>query len=75
MARTKRSQLNGHCVWTNDDDGPWTTDCGQSFEFTTDGPRENKFNYCYFCGRALKAAGLPRVGRHEVSPSSGAERP
>lgn len=53
MARTKRP-VGERCRWKEDPDGPWQTECGQSFQFETDGPKENKFHYCYHCGRPLK---------------------
>jgi hypothetical protein len=43
------------CVWSPDDDGVYQTTCGHSFEFTTDGPVENKMAFCGYCGRRLTA--------------------
>jgi hypothetical protein len=45
----------GTCEWREEDDdgGPWNTDCGQMFTFTDDGPKENGFKYCCYCGRRL----------------------
>ena len=40
------------CVWWNED-GVWYTDCGELFEFTVDGPKENSFKYCYRCGKMI----------------------
>lgn len=34
--------------------GEWTcSECGESFEFEVDGPRENHYRYCSFCGRRV----------------------
>lgn len=41
------------CQWTEDEDGVWHTGCGTAFCFDTDGPAENKFNFCYRCGKPL----------------------
>ena len=53
MARRK---IEPHpvCDWREDDDGIWHTGCGTSFFFDTDGPAENKFNFCYHCGAKLR---------------------
>ena len=40
------------CVWT-DDDHHYGTQCGRAFEFIDDGPSENRFFYCPFCGGRL----------------------
>lgn len=41
------------CVWTEDDDGAWDTSCDNRFEFTADGPEENDFAFCPYCGKNL----------------------
>lgn len=51
------------CTWTKEDEGPWHTECNNAFEFTTDGPKENEFKHCCFCG-----------GKIEVKEASDAER-
>jgi hypothetical protein len=38
------------CQWKEDENGPWATQCGQSFEFTYDGVKENGFKFCCYCG-------------------------
>lgn len=40
------------CHWCENDTA-WETSCGELFIFTTDGPRENKFKYCSYCGGRL----------------------
>lgn len=47
------------CVWYLDDIGgesAWETDCHHTFEFNDDGPVENGFKFCPYCGVALAAA-------------------
>ena len=46
---TKKPQ----CQWTEDADGVWETACGEMFLFETDGPLENGFLFCPYCGRKL----------------------
>jgi len=55
--RKPTASLLGHrhddtCTWSTDD-GVWGTTCGNCFEFTTGGPRENKMEFCPYCGGAL----------------------
>ena len=38
------------CEWKQDDDGVYNTDCDHRFEFTAEGPRENGFLFCPYCG-------------------------
>ena len=45
--------MTGRCTWFQEVDGQWATSCGESFEFTDDGPNENRFSYCCYCGGAL----------------------
>lgn len=41
------------CAWMLDEDGDYGTECGDTFVFTVDGPKENNFKFCPFCGGAL----------------------
>ena len=34
--------------------GTWWTSCGQGFQFTNDGPTENGFGFCPYCGGQLE---------------------
>ena len=61
MARTKRP-INARCVWREDDDGVWATSCGNLFQFDVDGPSENKFTHCPYCGAHLKAEAIKAWG-------------
>lgn len=48
-----------HCDWGHEDDyGIHETSCGHTFEFTTDGVKENDFKYCPYCGKLISVATL-----------------
>ena len=49
-----RKQTHGECAWKEDDEVGWKTDCGEAFVFNDDGPRENRFSFCPYCGGVLK---------------------
>ena len=42
------------CVWTEDDEGIWSSTCNQEAEFLSGGPQENGYRYCPYCGMALE---------------------
>ena len=45
------------CVWNEGFDyGIYNTQCGEAFEFTDGGPKENEFRFCPYCGRRLQEA-------------------
>lgn len=47
---------DGKCFWSLQDDvhrSVWSTECGNVFEFMSEGPRENDFHYCPYCGNWL----------------------
>ena len=54
------------CTWREDlqpdGDVAWETECQNLFVFTTDGPAENHFNYCPYCGDVLLIAPPPSEG-------------
>jgi hypothetical protein len=43
------------CQWTYESDPTcaWNTGCGNLFAFTEEGPKENEFKFCCYCGGAL----------------------
>jgi hypothetical protein len=41
------------CDWKENEDGQWPTGCGHCFDFIDDGPEENGFKFCPFCGGML----------------------
>lgn len=43
--------MNETCVWTEDEDGSWWTECEQGFVFADGGPDANRFAYCPYCGK------------------------
>lgn len=44
------------CRWEPDGDGIWETECGNTFQFSDSGPRDNGFEFCPYCGCSLKSA-------------------
>jgi len=55
----ERIKMDKECKWTEDDAGDWDSDCGDSFIFNNDGPVENHFKFCPYCGRKLKQINWP----------------
>jgi len=44
-------KVRKECHWTYDDYlCAWDTGCKNCFQFTEDGPHQNKFAYCPYCG-------------------------
>lgn len=44
------------CTWTHDDvDGGFDTSCGEKFYLDSGTPKENKMDYCCYCGGRLVA--------------------
>ncbi len=48
-----------HCTWTWDDasENLWETSCAQLHEFIEDGPKENNYKFCPYCGKVIKVMG------------------
>ena len=42
------------CVWIEDSDGVWNTDCGVTWVFSDGSPAENRTNFCHHCGHPVK---------------------
>lgn len=40
------------CPWSYDE--YWSSPCGVEFVFDNDGPTENKFKFCYGCGKPIE---------------------
>lgn len=54
VARDQHDALQfRECIWTPDINGIWETQCDNMFEFTDDGPHDNGFKYCPYCGGKL----------------------
>lgn len=47
------------CAWTVEEDGLWNTGCGNAFLFEVEGPHENGFKFCPYCGKPLEAVHAP----------------
>ena len=41
------------CVWQEDQDGNWDTQCGGCFVIEDGTPSENNMKYCCYCGEWL----------------------
>jgi len=42
------------CIWTDQEDGTWLSECGVLWCFEADGPEENGMKFCPFCGKKLQ---------------------
>lgn len=67
------------CVWAQNDEGQWETECMECFEFTSGSPLENRFEHCPYCGRRL-IEGQPeddgdKTDNGAVVPWNGGEPP
>jgi hypothetical protein len=41
------------CIWTEDEDGNWRTECGNQFIMIDGNPYDNGFIFCAYCGKVL----------------------
>lgn len=44
--------MSERCVWREDENGDWYTDCGEQHEFLIGRPFDNLY-YCPYCGRDI----------------------
>ena len=44
------------CTWTetDDEDGIWSSSCGELWSFIDGGPKENRVSYCHHCGKKVE---------------------
>jgi hypothetical protein len=50
----KEKTMNDVCKWKYDEiTGAWETSCDNLFSFLADGPVENNFKFCPYCGREI----------------------
>jgi len=42
-----------YCLWNEDAEGIWHTDCKNAHEFFVGGPKDNKYFFCPYCGEPL----------------------
>ena len=43
------------CNWHPNEDSQWASTCGEMLELTNDGPAENGFKHCPFCGNPISS--------------------
>jgi hypothetical protein len=43
----------GVCKWESDENGIWSSGCGETFDFYDGGPIDNGFKFCPYCGKFL----------------------
>ena len=48
------NKRNWHCVWQQDDEGNWQTECDEMFVIIDGTPEENQMKYCAYCGCAIE---------------------
>lgn len=41
------------CMWSDDDDGTFFTDCGNAFVLNEGIPSDHKMKFCCYCGKPL----------------------
>ncbi len=49
------AKVRGECVWASNENGAWETECGRTWEFIDDGPKENGMKFCHNCGKSVRA--------------------
>jgi len=54
LAKEPMSTGERACEWSEDKDGVWFTSCGEAHQFTVDGPAENHYSHCSYCGKRLQ---------------------
>ena len=63
--RRQREDEYIRCKWQETDGGLWESSCNNLFEFNADGPKENQFSFCPYCGARIKlqneARATPRL--------------
>ena len=63
MSRRKNKSDEQHpCVWTEDEDGNYDTDCDEKYSFIVGGPTDNGMKFCCYCGKPLKEVKVGREG-------------
>lgn len=47
------------CEWRyNEDECYFESSCGHLHIFMSDGPKENEYSYCPYCGKKIKVVGI-----------------
>lgn len=60
------------CTWDEDEDGVWTTACGEAWVFNDGGstPAENNVRFCHSCGKGCAAVPFtPEPDEDEAEPT------
>lgn len=52
--RNAMSVYDQLCDWTDEDEGIWSTECGQMFCCYEGTPAENGFVFCCYCGERIR---------------------
>ena len=50
------------CAWSEDEQGAYDTEYSHVFECLSEGPAENSFAYCPYCGGRIVLEQAPTVG-------------
>jgi len=52
----KKIPMKAFCIWAMNDPGEneWISACGMFHAFADEGPEENNFTYCPYCGGEIK---------------------
>ena len=54
MSAKKKITPKSHCLWSQDTvDDFYETSCGNAWQFTNDGPKENGCKFCMYCGKPI----------------------
>lgn len=54
------------CLWREDEDGNWDTDCDNKHILFDGTPREHRMRFCCYCGKPLGERRYEEP--HDVSP-------
>jgi len=57
------------CLWASVD-GCHETECGELFYFDYNGPKDNRFKFCPFCGKHIEESGDDElIASRQIKPS------
>jgi peptide subunit release factor 1 (eRF1) len=58
------------CKWSNHQSGVYETGCNEAHEFMVDGPEENRFSFCPYCGKEIEVV-TPEPTPQEIREEKG----
>lgn len=61
-----RGGMSERCRWASDEDGTWFSGCGEAFVFESQGPRENGFRFCPYCGGTVELGAEVETGNSKL---------